>query len=264
MNDLRSKNPKALAEYGVSLCIRQNFERAEKALRKSLEYDSLPIAYHYLGLVMSIKDCLDEAEGLLDVAKERSFSKDQQILFSCGIVKLRLGKLNTAQGLLIEALSAQHNTELFSQIQNLFIRETATSDIWVRLGVLCEDARRNWETLQAYRFATILNPKDPDGWILLAELTEDPEEFDDVAMRGHLEHPANVELRCFVAESLYNAGMRFEALHEFETIPGDTAESWVERITEEFNEEMDDDYNPWLGEYGCIGAEEYYGTLETP
>ena len=53
--------------------------------------------------------------------------------------------------------------------------------------------------------------------------------------------------------------MKYDAFRMFEEISGPIAKEWVERLTEEFNEELDaGGYNHWLGEYGANDEDCYY------
>lgn len=256
-------DPYVLAEYGMLHYLTRNIDDAEKYLKKSIEYGNDVNAYTYLALIENERDNLEEAERFIDRAMRLAEDCDLHRWFVHGLIKLRLGKVEAASISLRDTLDEPSERGLSRRMRGArqklgHVLKKDPPD-WLKLGVIYEGLGRNQEARHAYRVATKATPEDADTWLLLAGTLTDQWEYDETIRMGREHAPDNVELMLLEAESFYDFGMEYEAFRMFEKIPGPIAEEWVERLTEEFNEELDaGGYNHWLGEYGANDEDYYY------
>jgi tetratricopeptide (TPR) repeat protein len=259
------KDPLLLAEHGAVLYQYRSLDDAEKYLKRSLKYGEVSIAYQYLALLENERGNLEKAESHIKRLFELAEDWDWERLFIQGMIQLRLGKRDEAWFSLRDTLDETEGKYLTSQMRGARLKLgkllKKESIDWIKLGTIYEDLRREEEALHCYRTATKESPDNPDAWCILAESVKTNDEFEEVVSEGRLLHPQNTYLRCYEAELFYDIGMEYEALLSFQEIPGQLAKEWVERITREFDEIMEDsDCNPYLGDYGAVvdDYDDYY------
>lgn len=263
LDDLRHKkrtktDPVVLTESGIIYYQCHQIEQAEKFFKRSLEMGNDPFAYMYLALLENRNDSLEPAERFIDRGIRLSGDVDWLLWFVQGMIKLRLGKVKEARVSFKNTFDGSDKRTLSARLKLGHALGKEPPD-WLKIGIVYEGLGRMEEAQHAYRIATKVTPEDAAAWIFLAETIQDEWEYGEVIREGRQHAPKNIELMLMEAESFYDFGMKLDAFRMFEEIPSPIAEEWVERLTEEFDEELDTGgYNHWLGEYGANDQDYYY------
>ena len=268
---LRRKDPKLLTDYGILLCMMKKWKQAANNLRKAIDMDSQPEAWHYLGLVLARQDRMEEAIDALVEAKTLSHGDDPKILFSLACLLFESGDLKGSRGVFLEAVGEERGEDDYLTKQANRARrrlgralKLAPSKMWMTIADIFFELGRKWEGVQALWTTVRVEPKHARAWYRLYQTSDSKYTADMALDRAYLADREDPDILFGQGVSFYDIGMKVDAYRTFEEVlrlePGYSgAEDWMERIEREFEELEEMGHSPWLGVYGYYYDDHYDG-----
>jgi len=268
---LRRKNPRLLIDYGVLLYMMKKWKQASNNLRKAIDMDSQPEAWHYLGLVLARQDRVEEAIDALTEAKTLSHGEDSRILFSLACLLFESEDLKGSRRAFLDAVGEERGEDGYLTKQANRARrrlgralKLAPSKMWMTISDVFFELGRKWEGVQALWTTVLVDPEHARAWYRLYQTADSKYTADMALDRAYLADREDPDILFGQGVSFYDIGMKVDAYRTFEEVlrlePGYSgAESWMERIESEFEELEGTGHSPWLRVYGYYHDDYYDG-----